>query len=384
MKRAKHSGAMILIIWSILFQTGCWNYREVDEVAIVAGVAVDKGTAEKYKVTVEIMHIHGGREPQVLSQLVSAEGKSIFDAARNIISESGQRLYWSHAKEIIISQDVARKGAAKIIDWYNRDSETRSTVNIFVSGRETASEIFSAVSVTEDIKSLEIQKIMQNEKSLSKAPETEIWKFTNDIEDEGIEPITPVISCNSKGGNKNIKIEGSAIFRNDEFIGIIDGEETKNMLFIKNKLKGGTLTQIETGKDGDCTVTLEIFNNATKVEPVVKNGKIEMNIKTETVVGIDEIEGSENFIEEEGRKKLEADTEKMLKDKLEKTIKKVQSEYGLDIFGFGAKIRQDKPDLWDAVGNNWDETFTSLKVNVSAKIHIKNSAMMSKTMEAGK
>jgi spore germination protein KC len=384
MKKAKRSLAVLLIVSTVLLQTGCWNYREIDEVAIVAGVAVDKGTAGKYKLTVEIMHIEGGRDAKVLSHLVSVEGKTMFDAVRNVISESGQRLYWSHAKEIIISQEVARNGVAKIIDWYNRDSETRATVNIFVSGRETAGEIFSAASVTEDIKSLEIEKIMENEKSLSKAPSTEIWKFTNDIEGEGIEPAVPVISCDSNDKSKNIKIEGTAIFKNDEFKGLIDGEETKDMLFIQNKIKGGLLTQIEPGKEGDCAVTLEIFGNKTKVEPVLNNGKIEINVKTETEVAIDEIEGSENFIEEDGRKKLEADTENMLKGRLEKTIKNVQSEYGLDIFGFGAKVRQEKPDLWDAVGNDWNTTFADLKVNVSTKIHIKNSAMTSKTIEVGK
>lgn len=384
MKKSRRGLAVLLIASAILFQAGCWNYREVDEVAIVAGVAVDEGTVGKYKLTVEIMHIEGGRDAKVLSRVVSVEGKSMFDAVRNIISESGQRLYWSHSKAIIISQEVAKKGVAKIIDWYNRDAETRATVNIFVSGRKTAGEIFAAASITEDLKSIEIQKMMESEKSLSRAPETEIWKFTNDIEGEGIEPVVPVISYDTEDGGKNIKIEGTAVFRNDELIGFIDGENTEDMLFIQNKIKGGVLTQIEPGQEGDCAVTLEIFNNATKVKPVTYNGKIEINIETKTEVAIDEIEGSENFIEDAERKKLEADTEKALKDRLEKTIKKVQSEYGLDIFGFGAKIRQDKPDLWDKVGSNWNETFAGLKVNVNTKIHIRNSGMTSKTIERGK
>ena len=73
----------------------------------------------------------------------------------------------------------------------------------------------------------------------------------------------------------------------------------------------------------------------------------------------------------------------MIKNRIEKLIKKVQTDYGVDIFGFGAKLRENKPKVWNTVEANWADTFKTLKVNVEAKVHIKNSAMLSKPLEVG-
>ena len=42
-----------------------------------------------------------------------------------------------------------------------------------------------------------------------------------------------------------------------------------------------------------------------------------------------------------------------------------------------------KPQVWNSVGNNWDEVFKHLKVNVKTDVHIRNSAVLSKSFEEG-
>ncbi|NLI91550.1 MAG: hypothetical protein GX434_04895 [Peptococcaceae bacterium] len=153
---------VLLILISLIFLNGCWNYREVDKLAIVAGVAVDKGTNGQYEVTVEILQTSGGRDPKITSKTVTTEGNTMFDAVRNVISLSGKRLYWSHAKVIILSKEIAREGVTKIIDWYNRDSETRADVFIVISGGDSAKEIFSGQGTTEEIKSFVLEEMIRN------------------------------------------------------------------------------------------------------------------------------------------------------------------------------------------------------------------------------
>jgi spore germination protein KC len=62
---------------------------------------------------------------------------------------------------------------------------------------------------------------------------------------------------------------------------------------------------------------------------------------------------------------------------------KMQSEYDSDIFGFGAKLREDKVQEWNSVGDNWEDVFKNLQVNVETRVHIKNSAVLSKPFEIG-
>ncbi|MDP4093384.1 MAG: Ger(x)C family spore germination protein [Bacillota bacterium] len=373
---------LVLIIMGNLLLTGCWNYREIEKLAIVAGVAIDKGTNSRYRVTVEIVHISQGRDAKPSSRIVTMEGETMMDAVRNEISLSGERLYWSHAKVILLSQEVAREGIAKIIDWYTRDSETRTDVKILISGEKTAGEILErGKGVTEEIKSFELNSMLDNQKSLAKAPKIDLFDFLNMLESDGTSPVMPLINIRQADSKSVLEIMGTAVFRHDKLIGFLDGEETKYLLFIKNKVKAGVLSQEEPGEEGTCPVALEIFGNKTRLEPLVSDNNIEFKVNITVTTAIDEIEGSENFIEDKGRIKLEKDSEASLKAGIENLIKKVQTDFGVDIFGFGSELKNDKPKLWGKLSNNWDDRLKSLKVTVIPKIHIRNSAVLSKTIK---
>nr|WP_252891236.1 hypothetical protein [Thermoclostridium stercorarium] len=63
------------LIFTLLVLTSCWNYREVNEIAIVIGAAVDKGKTSKYMLTVEILDVSRGLQTQVSSKILSVEAK---------------------------------------------------------------------------------------------------------------------------------------------------------------------------------------------------------------------------------------------------------------------------------------------------------------------
>ena len=143
----------LLIFINALFITSCWDYREIDKLAVVAGVAVDKGTTGQYEVTAEIVQISGGKDTKTMSNTITMEGRTMFDAVRNGISLSGKKLYWSHTKVIILSKEIASEGVMKVIDWFNRDAETRPDFHVLISEGASAKEIFSGQGATEEIKS---------------------------------------------------------------------------------------------------------------------------------------------------------------------------------------------------------------------------------------
>lgn len=118
--------------------SGCWNYSEIDDMSIVAGVAIDKNKADNnIQMTVEMVDTQGGlQDNQTGFKLMSLTGDTIFNIARSMISLTGRKLFWSHAKVIIISEELAREGLVKVIDWYSRDTETRADVFIFISGEK--------------------------------------------------------------------------------------------------------------------------------------------------------------------------------------------------------------------------------------------------------
>ena len=378
-KTLKIALLILLISLCSFFSAGCWNYREIDEMAIVSGVAIDKGVDKKYLVTMEIVELTAGTDLQLLTRIVSVEGNTMFDAVRNIISYIGKKSYWSHAKLVIVSQDIARDGLVKVIDWFSRDAETRENIFLLVSKEETAKEIFEGKPVTSKVLSFQLQRILENQQNLEKAPFGNLRDFINTLSSEGICPIAPAIGIKDVEGIIRAEIMGTAIFKSDKFLGFLDGTDTQTMLFIQNKIRNALIHNEE--KVNNSFVTLEIFTSKTKVKPIVDENNIMIDIHIEIEAAIDEIDTVENLIEDEGRKTFEQYFENMLNNRIAKLIKDVQTKYGTDIFGFGTKLYKYKPSVWRKVADNWHENFKNLKVNVNTKFTIIDSAQLAKPLE---
>lgn len=377
MQKIKITFLILIILINSMLLTGCWNYREIDQVLIVAGLAVDKEENNQYKLTAEIAQISGGKDSKTTSKLITAEGKTMFAAVRDMISLSGKRLYWSHAKVLILSKKIAEEGVQKVLDWYARDSETREDVFLLVSEEASAKEILEADSTTEGIKSFILGEIIKNQVSLSKAPVTDILQYGIESKIKGISTIIPTVSLKKMNDKMVAQVMGSAIVKNDKLAGFLNGDETKDLNFIRNAVKGGVLAEVMQTDSGPALASLEIFKNNTKIVPVASGKKIAIDLNIETTVAIDEIEGMENLIDKEQQLKLENSTGNSLKKEIQELIRKVQSEYDADIFGFGEKLREDNASEWKIVSNNWEDVFKDLKVNVETKVHIKNSALLS-------
>lgn len=373
----------IVIFFTAFFLSGCWNYREIDKISIVGGLAIDRSEDNKYLITVEVIDIKGGQEAKIMPKTITMTGNTLFDAIRNTISLSGKKLYWSHTKVLILSQFITKDDMVKILDWFNRDAEARADINILVSKEKTAKEILESKAIMNEVVSYGLDDMLSSESNLSKAPKIAINDFIIDIAGKGIEPIAPAIGL-AKADNKVApQIMGSVFFAKDKKSNFINGEETRDLLFVRDMIKGGVLVQEEKSKEESTKITLEIFKSKTNLKPVIKDDNVEMQINIETTVAIDEIMGIENYTDEEGRMKLIKDAEQNMNKKIKLFIQKVQSEYGNDVLGFGAKIREGIPKEWKKLEPEWKEKFKTLKVTVNTKFHIKNSGKLYKTLPVG-
>ncbi|HHW67163.1 MAG TPA: Ger(x)C family spore germination protein [Epulopiscium sp.] len=375
-----------ILLISIFLFVGCWNYREVDDINIVAGTAIDKGIHKEYMISIEILESSIGKESPTTSKLIVAEGESIFDAVRNAIAISGKKLYWSHNKILILSKEVAQEGITEVIDWFLRDAETRSDVYILVSKGTSAKEILEKKQKDEKIEqvvSFNLHDILVNQKVLSKAPNIQIWQLTNDIVDEGIMAIAPSVELAKVDHNDCPEILGTAFFKNDQLIGFLSENETKYLLFLRNQIKGGLLNLSPEDNKKNPTITFEIFDNKTKLQPVTKDKEIAMNINIDTHLAVGTIKGTKNYLTDKEIIQLEKDVADMIKTNCENLIKKMQSEYKADIFGFGAKIRAHKPAFWKDMGKNWENVFENLEVHINVNVGIINGSTTAKPLEVG-
>lgn len=375
---------LIICFVNMIMCTGCWNYREIDKLSIAAGVAIDKTQDGKIKITTEVVDLHeGGRDVKIKSKKLESYGDTLFDAIRNTIKITAARLYWGHTEIVIFSQDVAKEGIADIIDFLARDAEPRQSMDLLISKEKTAEEILDLQSTTTEIRSYEINEMLDTQRGLSKVSKVQIHEFINALSDEGISAVMPVVGATTNDGGETLELSGTAVFKQDKLVYMLDGEETKSLLFVIDKIKGGLLVVKDNSNSGQSKITLEILKSDTKVKPIFSDGKVSIDVNVKTKVTAGQSGEKEKTLDENKSLSLQKDAEKMLKTDMVNVIKKVQQDVDADIFGFGKAVRKDMPALWRKIGPEWNEIFKNLEVNVITNIKIQNSGLMSKPIKVG-
>ena len=69
-------------------------------------------------------------------------------------------------------------------------------------------------------------------------------------------------------------------------------------------------------------------------------------------------------------KKIEKLTNQYVKEHVLETIKTVQKDYGIDIFGFGEVVARQDYKNFKKVQDHWDEAFKDAEIDVSCELLI--------------
>lgn len=358
--------------------SGCWNYRETEKLAIVSGVAIDKTENGKVLVTVEIINVGHGQKQSTLNPIyLQTTGESFFDVVRKLISFQGKKLYWSHAKVIIVSEDIAKEGISHYLDFLNRDAEVRADMWILLSREKTASDIFDATPTTENIVSIEIDNAMREQGAISRYPDVELYQLLDDLAHEKRSAILPTIGLVDINEKPVIQISGTAIIKRNKLIGYLNDDESKSLLWVTDELKGGLFVLKNMGKSSN-VVTLEINKSKTELKAEIVEEKLVMNIEVTVNTNIGGILGEEDYISVPGRILLKKQAEEQIKGNIEALVIKAQKKYKADIFGFGNQIRRNMPQVWKSIEKDWDKYFTDLEVKIDVEVNIEGSGLIKK------
>jgi spore germination protein KC len=387
MKRLRAICLIIIILANTMLCSGCWNYREIEKLAIVAGMAIDMDEIDKrYILTVEIATPNpsekGGSSK---SEIYETKGSTIFEAVRNLIVEIGRKAYWSHSKIIIIGKNIAEeKGIAPVLDFVYRDSETRRDVLVLISDESTAREVLKEAFNVENLLSYRIDASLRSQKSISRFPKAELREVVGNFKSEDSAILVPLIRVNKfKGENNNtVEVFGSAVLKSDKVVGYLNGDETKMAIWLQGKLKGGLFIARDM-LNSEEDMTFEIFGNKTKKKVELSDSELKMKISIKTDVGIAEAAGAIDFSDEKNFKSIKAEAEKRLKTQLEAVLKKVQQDYKADIFDFAEEVEVHQNKQWKKKKSDWSEVFASMPVDINTEITIRGSALVSKPIKGG-
>jgi spore germination protein KC len=378
MMRTKRYLAMIITVVITLTVTGCWDYSEINEKYVVSGVAIDYDNfRKKYILTIEVVKPEiKGREATLSSKVVTSEGKTIFEGIRNSIAQFGKRVYWSHAKIIIVSEGIAEKGMYQVLDFMMRDAELRWDIWVLVAKGSSAKDMLKSKSGIQDITAFQINDAMKNDKAINKYPTIELWQFADWIYDDTVDPLLPTIYM--EGVEKTVpQVLGTAVFKEDRLVGYLNAEETINVQIIRNKIKNSVLPIEKDALSLGADLTLEFFKCKTKLKPAFENDNTKIVVDIELVANIAEISKDIDLSDEKILQQIKNDSEAYIEKMVENTIKKVQKELKSDIFGFGRAIKNKDLKLWRVLEPNWPQVFSEMPSEAVVRLTIGGTALRS-------
>ncbi|MDF2881209.1 MAG: gerKC1 [Clostridiaceae bacterium] len=380
----KNKVILVNIIFFIFFPllTGCYDKSELGEISVVSGLGIDKISGnEPISVTLEIVNprISGGGSMDVeksnSSNTQTSTGKTLYEAMQNFSKKSSTIMDFSHAKVIVLSRDLCESGISEIIDYLNRDRQFRGSNWILVSNK-TAKEILQSKIPNEDITSMGIDNIMKLYKKNGPIMTVNLNDYTVWANSESRASFAPIIDIDksqedSKG---KIKIENTAVFKNNKLIGTLPKEESSNLLWLYNNSKTYKTTLTLKLDELHDNVTVDVYKRSTKIIPVTANGEI--NFKIECTADVSIRENKNITFTQEIISSIEHNTEDQLKKELNKLIDKAQNTYDTDFVGFSEKIYENNSKEWVSLKSDWDKVFPNIKYDINYKVDVTNTGII--------
>lgn len=421
-------GFVALIILLALISSGCWDTVEIEQVALVGSMGVDKGQGDKVVVSLEVINpgalatgIQGATaQSPVVSIVTRDEATTIANAINNAQRRTPRRISTGLIGTVVFGQSLAREGIGQYIDYLIRDARVRSSALLVTcdSGAGLLQRPFMY-----PLPSRTLAGLSQSAPASGMTITVTLGEFTAKLAEPGIEPTTmhtvgrktkdvqvkrqgeevkhtdpafmleepidvditleselpaesPVLNPYKEASSgefvPGITIDiGIAAYRGDKLVGLLDSAEARGYLWTTGELEQSTV-EIEDPRGSGKKIALRVIRSSASTKPVIDQEVIRMDVELhvdlETTEGPLDIDVSDQTLVRALEKSLDA----LVLHEAQATLNRVQKELKSDIYGFGNKVYRANPRLWEKLESRWnEELFPNLEVRFDVKTRVR-------------
>lgn len=387
---------LISYLMCIVILTGCFDANELDQLAISLVVGLDLEN-DKLLYTAEVIDLRyssegSGSINDVSVKYVQGTGNTVYEAFRDIPLKFGRRIYGAHIKAVIFGEDIAKKGLVPYMDVLFRSREIRESAYVIVAKGAKAYEVMGINSGSEQIPANYIVSVIESIEHNAKTIDTNIIDFINYYYRIGQHPVTAVLEKKEKlalnhtgeeTGTQEFELSsiGSAVFKNDILVGYLNGNDTKSFNFILGNVNSGVITfPTPVEDDGNLFSFLVSIKVNTKNDVLLENDRIILKTKIKIKGYLGEVEGNIDITKGENLEKMAEACSKTVEEGIKSTVKKVQQEFGFDIFGFSHEFHKKYTNEWRKIEGNWDEIFAEADFEIEVDTDIISTGLLNKPL----
>ena len=376
MKRIK----FLILLLPLL--SGCYNYRELNELGITTAVSIDYKDNNFYVIAEVINPIKqqdassSNNSPFVN---YNSSSSSLQDAFRKVVLESPRQLYAAQLEIIVLSEEVVNNHLEEVLEYFARDPESRTEIKIIVAKTEdstkaiTLQSLLTSLSSSNIINSLDLQS-----KVLGMSYPVTLNELLNMYIDPYLEVVLPSMTLygNYEIGDEKenittsspkaiVKIDGSTITKDNKILGYLDLEESKILNLINGKLKETIIKM----NYYDGYIIFEPNRIKVSRELDIKNNIIKINISGYSKTK--EIQSNIDLKDPKEVEKLNKALNMELEKKITDTFNSIREKYGTDVFGFQELYYRTNYKYFKENCTNWYENiYPKIKLEVKANVRL--------------
>lgn len=376
MKRIK----FLILLLPLL--SGCYNYRELNELGITTAVSIDYKDNNFYVIAEVINPIKqqdassSNNSPFVN---YNSSSSSLQDAFRKVVLESPRQLYAAQLEIIVLSEEVVNNHLEEVLEYFARDPESRTEIKIIVAKTEdstkaiTLQTLLTSLSSSNIIKSLDLQS-----KVLGMAYPVTLNELLNMYIDPYLEVVLPSMTLygNYEIGDEKenittsspkaiVKIDGSTITKDNKILGYLDLEESKILNLINGKLKETIIKM----NYYDGYIIFEPNRIKVSRELDIKNNIIKINISGYSKTK--EIQSNIDLKDPKEVEKLNKALNMELEKKITDTFNSIREKYSTDVFGFQELYYRTNYKYFKENCTNWyEDIYPKIKLEVKANVRL--------------
>lgn len=401
---------LIIILIFIFLISGSFSSQNIDKLAYVVALGFDIGEQNNLKMSFQISipsNEAGSDSSSGSSQssnviVNTVECSSIDSGIALVNSYISKELNLSHCKIIIFSEELAATGIAKYVYTLINKIQIRPDANILVSRCNVEYFLKNSKPTLEKLSARYYEIAPTSTKYTGFTVDAKIGNFFASLTDSFSQSyaILGSVNTDSSDGNskdlpnnekdtsyvagetpintnkKNIDNIGTAVFKDDVFVGELNALETICHLIISNKLKTCNIT-IPSPFAQNNTIDLSLkFKNKTKVKLDFVNGSPYIRVKCGFDARILSMDSNSNYLEEQNLKILSDYANSYLEESISNYLYKISKEYQADIDAFG-KYAVSKFLYWqDWEDYNWLDNFKNSFFSVDVDCNVKSGLIL--------
>lgn len=370
--------AAIVAIGCTTMLSGCWDRREINDLAFIMASAIDK-EKDGFRVSVLVPLPgnmggpsgggggSGGQKPFAID---SEFGSTPAEATKKLQSRLSRQLYFAHRRVLLYSEDVLKDGLIEIMDGSTRTPDNRLTTLIAVTSGKAA-DYLTAKSSIERFVTEAIREMLRSDISIPIQVKDVIGQM-NSVGDDARFPYLEFAPVKDKNPSNEIQITGFAITSKGKLAGLIKNEDALGFRWLRHKFKPYLdVFQTEKGR-----YAVQIGKNSSSIKPYLEGNDIHYNLRFEVSGYITEAFDSPNYENPDEAKQLERAIASKIEGEITRVIQQLQEKKS-DSAGFGRLLYRTYPGRWnEAWKNNWYDIFPTCKFHVTVQAGIHRIGML--------